>query len=474
MKTRFCRWSLGLAMVAASLLLAAGAARAEPRTATQRLAEAYVPIVMLREQRDPPCEHDRGAVPADQRRHRARQPDRHPHPRRARRQARGRQEGADRGRHRRPPRRLLPRPRRRGARRHLRLRAGLRASWCEEGKAPAITYAHIAREPNHDGFVLQYWFFWYFNQFNDLHEGDWEGMQLSFESNTTAEALEEEPSEIIVFQHAGGERADWDDGRCRRKGRTRSSTRPPARTRPSTTPPSTSRTGRTAPGVGCDNTTEPLRELRAAAGAAARNRAGRGGRSSGSATDGRWGEREKGYNNGPTGPVTKTVWREPFAWMEKQRSTSPRLPGGSIVGAAGDRRLLRRRRRGLRPDQPRRPSRGRRRSGSSWRSSRADPGLFVGLTRWGPVDLEPAAGAARLRPAAAHRAPASTAATGRPLVPIGLIAFPIVGGVNLLAEALANGAASTRPPDAPASTWRSPTCSETLGRPVASRSSPRS
>ena len=47
---------------------------------------------------------------------------------------------------------------------------------------------------------------------------------------------------------------------------------------------------------------------------------------------GRWGEREKGFNNGPTGPQTKTVWREPFAWMAEQRTTSPRLPGGSIAG----------------------------------------------------------------------------------------------------------------------------------------------
>ena len=39
--------------------------------------------------------------------------------------------------------------------------------------------------------------------------------------------------------------------------------------------------------------------------------------------------------------------------MEKQRSTSPRVPGGSFAGAAGHRRLLRRRRHGLRRDQPR-------------------------------------------------------------------------------------------------------------------------
>ncbi len=119
----------------------------------------------------------------------------------------------------------------------------------EEGKAPAITYAHIAGEAGHPGFVLQYWFFWYFNQFNDLHEGDWEGMQLAFEADTPAEALREEPSEIILFQHAGGERADWDDPQGAEAGHAaRSSIPPPARTRPSTTPPSTSRTASAAPG----------------------------------------------------------------------------------------------------------------------------------------------------------------------------------------------------------------------------------
>ena len=112
--------------------------------------------------------------------------------------------------------------------------------------------------------------------------------------------------------------------------------------------------GQHGSGVGCDNTTEPLRELRPRAGAAAGSRT-RTGPFQWLSYRGRWGEREKGFNNGPTGPVTKTVWREPFAWMAKQRSTSPRLPGGSIVGPHDHRRLLRRRRRRLGPDQPRRP-----------------------------------------------------------------------------------------------------------------------
>jgi hypothetical protein len=304
-----------------------------------------------------------------------------------------------------------------------------------EGRAPAITYAHVAREPNHDGFTLQYWFFWYFNQFNDLHEGDWEGMQLAFESNTTSGALEEEPYEVIVFQHAGGERADWESGKVQKEG-----------THPVVYPAAGSHAtfydsavylgnGQNGSGVGCDNTSEPLRELKLQP-VLLPETAPEEGAFQWLSYRGRWGEREKGFNNGPTGPVTKTVWREPFAWMEKQRSTSPRLPGGSVVGgpvtgafcgavtAVTDLTHI------------------------ATKSRPAAIGIVLGIllvlvllfgvTRWGPVDLD------QLR---ARRAFGQILRTARrlyrrhwwPLVPIGLIAFPIVGGVKLLAEAIANG-----------------------------------
>jgi hypothetical protein len=201
----------------------------------------------------------------------------------------------------------------------------------EEGKAPAVTYAHIAREPGHPGFALQYWFFWYFNQFNDLHEGDWEGMQITFEADTPAAALHEEPGEIIVFQHAGGERASWTDGKVQKEG-----------THPIVYPAAGSHAtfydsavyvenGQHGSGLGCDNTTEPLRELTLRPILMPEKVVTKG---AFAWTDyyGRWGEKEKGFNNGPTGPQTKTVWREPFAWMAKQRTTSPRLPGGTIAG----------------------------------------------------------------------------------------------------------------------------------------------
>lgn len=304
-----------------------------------------------------------------------------------------------------------------------------------EGKAPAITYAHIAREPNHDGFTLQYWFYWYFNQFNDLHEGDWEGMQLSFESDTTAGALEEEPSEIIVFQHAGGERAEWTDGKVQKDG-----------THPIVYPAAGSHAtfydsavylgnGQNGSGVGCDNTSEPLRELRLRP-VLLPEVAPEEGAFQWLSYRGRWGEREKGFNNGPTGPVTKTVWREPFAWMAKQRSTSPRLPGGSVVGgpvtgafcttvtAVTDLTHI--------------ATKSRPTAIAIVLGLLLVLAMLVGLTRWGPVDLS------ELR---ARRAFGQLLRTARRvyrrhwpvLVPIGLIAFPIVGGVKLLAELIVNG-----------------------------------
>jgi hypothetical protein len=201
----------------------------------------------------------------------------------------------------------------------------------DEGKAPAVTYAHIAREEGHSGFALQYWFFWYFNQFNDLHEGDWEGMQITFEAEAPATALHEEPSEVILFQHAGGERADWQDGKVQKEG-----------THPIVYPAAGSHAtfydsavyvenGQHGSGLGCDNTTEPLRELKLRP-ILMPNEVKSKGPFAWTDYYGRWGEKEKGYNNGPTGPQTKTVWSEPFAWMAKQRTTSPRLPGGTLAG----------------------------------------------------------------------------------------------------------------------------------------------
>jgi hypothetical protein len=50
--------------------------------------------------------------------------------------------------------------------------------------------------------------------------------------------------------------------------------------------------------------------------------------------EGHWGQREAGYNTGPTGPNTKPQWVQPFTWMDEQRLAAPKLPGGALVGPA--------------------------------------------------------------------------------------------------------------------------------------------
>jgi hypothetical protein len=302
-----------------------------------------------------------------------------------------------------------------------------------EGKAPPTTYAHIARQVGRPGLVVQYWFFWYFNQFNDLHEGDWEGMQIAFEANTAREALAVGPSEMILFQHAGGERAEWDDSKVEKEG-----THPvvyPAAGSHATFYDSTVyvQNGANGSGVGCDNTSEPLREVRVHP-IAIPTFPTTTGRFKWLTYFGHWGEKEAGFNNGPTGPLTKKQWLEPFSWMEKQRSTSPRLPGGSFAGPAVTGAFC---------------------GAVSTVSdvinleSRSRPAaiamiavpvllliLFVGVTRWGPVDLTEL----RQRRAFGQIVRAARQLYGRhwrAMVPIGLSALVLVGAVRGIAALIA-------------------------------------
>ena len=78
---------------------------------------------------------------------------------------------------------------------------------------PAV-YAHVATEPGYPGrLALQYWIFYAYNDWNNLHEGDWENVQLVFDAATAAEALTRKPVSIGYSQHEGAERADWGDAK---------------------------------------------------------------------------------------------------------------------------------------------------------------------------------------------------------------------------------------------------------------------
>ena len=73
-------------------------------------------------------------------------------------------------------------------------------------------YAHVASEPGRPGMLaLQYWLFYAFNDWNNLHEGDWEMIQLVFAAESARDALSQDPVEVGYSQHEGAERAEWDD-----------------------------------------------------------------------------------------------------------------------------------------------------------------------------------------------------------------------------------------------------------------------
>ena len=84
---------------------------------------------------------------------------------------------------------------------------------------PDVAYAHVATDPSApDTISLQYWFFWYFDDYVNTHEGDWEFIQIVFPARSAEEALTTTPVEVGYSQHSGGERAGWDDDKLEREG----------------------------------------------------------------------------------------------------------------------------------------------------------------------------------------------------------------------------------------------------------------
>ena len=79
----------------------------------------------------------------------------------------------------------------------------------ELGLEPTV-YARVVFDAEHQRLVLQYWFFYYFNDWNNTHEADWEGIILFWDDVSGVEAaLGKNPDRIGLAQHGGGELADW-------------------------------------------------------------------------------------------------------------------------------------------------------------------------------------------------------------------------------------------------------------------------
>ena len=182
------------------------------------------------------------------------------------------------------------------------------------------TYARVATDIDHpDQIALQFWLFWVYNDWNDRHEGDWEMLQIVFNAHSADEALLTAPVEVNVAQHEGSERRAWADVQ-RRDGR-------PV-VFPGTGSHATYYTAHrwygksAASGFGCDDTRSPSTPIEPAVVMLPARVTGVDDPFAWLSFEGRWGERQPSFNNGPTGPVTKDQWAHPIEWMETEGRTS--------------------------------------------------------------------------------------------------------------------------------------------------------
>ncbi|MEU4196398.1 hypothetical protein AB0E69_31140 [Kribbella sp. NPDC026611] len=196
---------------------------------------------------------------------------------------------------------------------------------------PATVYAHVATDPAYPGELsLEYWFFYVFNDYNNTHEGDWESIQLVFDVATPEAALTTNPTAVGYSQHGGAERARWGDAKLELAGGTHPVVYPAAGSHANKYGQRLY-LGRGSEGLGCDDTTRPQAGITPKV--AYVPMADYVQEYPWLAFQGRWGERQRSFFDGPTGPNMKASWTAPIQDAENTwRDDSTVVPAGSLLG----------------------------------------------------------------------------------------------------------------------------------------------
>ena len=201
-----------------------------------------------------------------------------------------------------------------------------------EGSPPTV-YAHVATDPGHPGQLsLQYWFFYVYNQFNNLHEGDWEMIQLDFEAADAGEALSQPPVRVGYSSHEGAESASWGDDKLEIVDGTHPVVYPADGSHANKFGDALYLGSSAEAGVGCDDTEGPHREIRPVVKTIPSDPTAAAEAYPWITFAGRWGELQKAFFNGPTGPNLKTQWTEPIEWSGDWRDRSYAVPAGGLFG----------------------------------------------------------------------------------------------------------------------------------------------
>jgi hypothetical protein len=200
------------------------------------------------------------------------------------------------------------------------------------GTRPTV-YAHVASDPGYPGkLALQYWFFYSFNDWNNKHEGDWEMIQLVFDAATPAAALASDPVEIGYSQHEGAERASWDEDKLELVDGTHPVVHPAAGSHANYFGEALYLGSSAEQGVGCDDTSGPSFDAEAVVRTIPSDPAAARKAFPWIEFEGRWGELQKAFFNGPTGPNLKGQWTQPILWTKGWRDSSYAVPAGGLLG----------------------------------------------------------------------------------------------------------------------------------------------
>jgi hypothetical protein len=202
------------------------------------------------------------------------------------------------------------------------------------GTRPTV-YAHVVTEPRHPGkLALQYWLFYVFNDWNNPHEGDWEMIQLDFDASTAAEALHERPLEVGYSQHEGAERASWDARKLELVDGTHPVVHVAAGSHANFFDEALYLGSAASQGVGCDDTRGPTVDVRPVVQTIPSDPGEARALFPWIGFQGRWGELQRAFFNGPTGPNLKQQWTEPIEWAEGWRSRSYAVPVSGVLGTS--------------------------------------------------------------------------------------------------------------------------------------------
>lgn len=202
--------------------------------------------------------------------------------------------------------------------------------------SPPTTYAHVVTEEGvPDRLALQYWLFYPFNDYTNKHEGDWEMIQLLFAADDAEDALGQNPLEVGFSQHEGLEVAQWDDPKLQVHDADHPVVYPAAGSHANFFESALFLGTSAEQGFGCDDTRGPSEDIRPTVELIPSDAEAARAEFPWIGYQGRWGQREQSFYNGPTGPNMKESWTDPITCQDLNgRDVSYAVPAGGLLGTS--------------------------------------------------------------------------------------------------------------------------------------------